>query len=132
MNRMMSGKFYILWIYFVLVSFLACNRDHSTFNTHDWGERDGNSYPYREAMVKDLLMNHLKDGMSESQIAQLLGAPDHIEMGVDKTLWYAIESLDNQNGEPKRMKTLFISLHTDSTIKASRIEEWTFAEGRKK
>ncbi|HEY8404318.1 MAG TPA: hypothetical protein VIK71_06870 [Flavobacteriales bacterium] len=109
-----------------LISFAACHRDPNLFDKDDWREHNQEQYLYRDAMVKDLLENHLYEGMSITDILELLGRPDNIELTPEKTFWYNLKNETSDSGDPARMKTLFILFANDSTVTGFKVEEWNF------
>jgi outer membrane protein assembly factor BamE (lipoprotein component of BamABCDE complex) len=109
-----------------LVSFAACHRDPNLFDREDWLEHNDEHYLYRDAMVRDLLENHLYEGMSTDTILELLGKPDNIEVTPDRTFWYNLKNEMTGAGDPAKMKTLFILFANDSTVTGFKVEEWNF------
>lgn len=109
-----------------LVSFAACHRDPNLFDREDWLEHQDQRYLYRDAMVRDLMENHLYEGMNTDTILELLGKPDNIEVTPDKTFWYNLKNETTGSGDPAKMKTLFILFANDSTVTGFKVEEWNF------
>lgn len=123
-NRL--SKLGVLLVLMGLVSFAACHRDPNLFDREDWLEHNDEHYLYRDAMVRDLLENHLFEGMSTDTILELLGKPDNIEGTPDKTFWYNLKNEMTGAGDPAKMKTLFILFANDSTVTGFKVEEWNF------
>ncbi len=105
---------------------VSCSNTVDKFDKEDWTVKVSDSYKYREQMVKDLMENHLKEGLSYDYIINLLGEPDNTESAPEKTLWYDIKKEAGNNDEPGKMKTLFVSINNDSLVSGLRIEEWKF------
>lgn len=83
---------------------------------------DLNSYPYRSAMLKDLLYKHKLKGLSKTEWQQLLGAPDNVT-GDTLTAYYNIFT-EYDVIDPDHTKDLWLHLAPDSSIKDFEVVEW--------
>lgn len=118
----------LLYILFIGV-FASCtaDTDHSTFDTDDWQKSNGGEYSYRDSMLRDLMENHLNEGMPISIVTKILGEPDNTEENYNETtLWYLIKKEDSESPEPGKMKTLFVDVNHNFVVSGFRVEEWSF------
>lgn len=120
----MRGSFYILTLLTVL--FLSCSPKEQSFDKEKWTVKVFDAFHYRDAMLKDLMENHLKEGDKYQHVIDILGDPDNTEVQKGEfTFWYEIKKIADNN-EPRKMKTLFITFSADSLLRNYRVEEWKF------
>jgi len=121
----MKSHFYIL---ILLTSILfSCTPKEQAFDKEKWSTKVFGAYHYREAMLKDVMENQLKEGDSYQSIIDRLGEPDNREALADgSTFWYEIRKMEEGDDSSNKMKTLFISVGADSLVKEFRVEEWKF------
>ncbi len=102
-------------ILIILLSFIAC-QSNQKFGTVKWknGCVDG-SCNNREPMVTDLIQNHLKIGISKSEVLNILGEPDNID---EKKNIYSYEYFIKYRGiDPCEIKYLNIEFKDSKVIK---------------
>jgi len=87
-------------------------------------DRDDTFYRNREIMITDLMKNHLKKGMSYSEIIDLIGKPNNYNNLKPKTIGYEVSVEYGWNIDPIRSKVLIIKLSEDSTIIDIKLEKW--------
>jgi len=75
-------------------------------------------------MITDLMKNHLKKGMSYSEIIDLIGKPNNYNNLKPKTIGYEVSVEYGWNIDPIRSKVLIIKLSEDSTIIDIKLEKW--------
>jgi len=77
----MSKVKYMLTSFFIITFFLSCKQS-KPFNEQGWATKDDiGGYPEREAMVDDLVSNHLK-GAHCNKVIAMLGRPDELQGAV--------------------------------------------------
>lgn len=113
----------ILLINFLLLLF-SCEVEDKKFGRATWNEKDDMFYVNREKMVKDLMENHLKKGMTYQEIIDLLGQEENYQNNPPNTIGYEIMVDYVWNIDPQMGKTLYIELTTDSLVKEIRLEKW--------
>lgn len=105
----------------------SCTPKEQGFDKEKWSTKVFDAYHYREAMLKDVMENQLKEGDSYQSIIDRLGEPDNREALADgSTFWYEIRKMEEGDDSSNKMKTLFISVGADSLVKEFRVEEWKF------
>lgn len=109
----------------IIVLLTACTKPHIKFEKEIWNERDDMFYANREKMVKDLMNNHLKQGMTSKEVLNLLGNPDNYQDDLPNTLSYEIAVDYGWNIDPQKGKTLYIEFTNNSIIKDIKLKEWT-------
>lgn len=65
----------------------ASMEEEISFNQEKWRIHNGNTYPYRESMFRDVLYNDTIRTLAEPDILRLLGEPDRRK---DNFLYYTI------------------------------------------
>ncbi|OQA94485.1 MAG: Outer membrane protein assembly factor BamE [Bacteroidetes bacterium ADurb.Bin217] len=114
----------LILLSFVFFFITACGVEEIKFDKNKWNEKDDIIYKYRENMVNDLMVNHLKKGMPYKQIIDLLGEPVvYSEMDTNIVSYEIIEKY-GWDIDPIEMKYLLIELTKDSLIKDFKIEHW--------
>ena len=125
-DKKMEKKRSNIFLFYILLCFLfvACNLTDIKFEKEKWNERDDIFYAYREKMVKDLMKNHLKKGMTYKEVIELLGEHGYYQYIPSNTIGYEIMVDYGWNIDPQKGKTLYIEFTEDSTIKEFRLEKW--------
>lgn len=109
----------------IIVLLTSCSKPHIKFEKEKWNERDDMFYANREKMVKDLMNNHLKQGMTSKEVLNLLGNPDNYQDDLPNTLSYEIAVDYGWNIDPQKGKTLYMEFTNNSIIKDIKLKEWT-------
>lgn len=106
----------------VFVSFLACKnavRQQDKFDKIKWAAKKDADYPYREAMLKDLVAGYMVHGVKRDTVLSLLGGADRSD---GNYLFYTIEQ-QRLGVFPLHTKTLVIKFKQDSTLEWAKIHE---------
>src|SRR5688572_25408591 len=123
LSRMM--KFFMAFAA-ILMIVCACNNQGrqsganlpgEKFDPVKWKIKEGEDYPFREKMVKDLVYNVTLKGTKHEQLIQLLGPPDRVDSSY---LFYRVFQ-KRINFFPLSTKTLVIKLTKDSTVEWRKI-----------
>lgn len=92
------------------------------FDKIKWLTKEGNTYPYRDAMLKDLIDNYLVHGLKKDDLLDMLGEPNRTNEG---HLYYTLTQTHFANlPVPLRTKTLVVKLTKDNTV------EWRKIHGK--
>ena len=118
-NRLLNG-FLIL---FILLLF-SCGIEDKKFDKTTWNVKNDMFFANREKMVKDLMKNHLKKGMTYEKVIDLLGQSENYQDDPPNTICYEIMVDYGRNIDPQKGKTLYIEFSRDSTIQNVRLEKW--------
>ena len=111
-------------LFIVLVLFLfACQSTETKFDRKKWNECPDGFCDYRETMVRDLMINHLHEGMPVNQLEQLLGKPDFKLNHAKNKIAYNIFVDYGTDIDPVETKTLEFDIK-DSIIVDFRLEHW--------
>ena len=94
--------------------------DLQKFDKEKWATREGRHYPYRNAMLNDLIANVKLHGLKKDSLIELLGEPDRCNEG---HLYYTIRQPYLGNLVPLYTKSLVIKLTKDSTVEWRKIHE---------
>lgn len=92
------------------------------FDKEKWRDGDAGIYPYRDAMLNDLLSHPVK-GMTYKELTELVGEPNRSDANVDSP-YYDIITDYGSDIDPVYCKTLTIYLNKDSVITGYRVDEW--------
>ena len=120
-----SYGFIIMRGYWILLSFLffisACSKT-APFNKEQWAITEDGTYPYRKAMVRNLLEQYPLQGISYKELSDLLGAPQGYEN--NKLLYtvdirYGLLSVD-----PSYIENIEVFLSPDSTLKSIELKQY--------
>ena len=108
-----------------VLSLLACNTDKDqkpdtidstttdlVFDHTKWNIKEGEDYPFRDQMFKDVVYNDTIRDLNRDELLKLLGNPDRIE---DGHLYYII-SQKRLGSWPLHTKTMVVKLKDDNTI----------------
>ena len=118
-NRLLNG-FLILFVFLLL----SCGIGDKKFDKTTWNEKNDIFFANREKMVKDLMENHLKKGMTYEEVIDLLGQAENYQDDPPNTICYEIMVDYGWNIDPQKGKTLYIEFSRDSTLKNVRLEKW--------
>jgi hypothetical protein len=109
----------------ILYIFLtSCGVKDKEFNKTTWNDRDDFFYKNREIMVNDLIKNHLKKGMTYSELVDLIGKPENYGNLKPRTIGYELSVDYGIDIDPIKSKILIIELAGDSTILDYKVEKW--------
>ncbi len=101
----------------ILFALFSCNQDRQkSFSQDDWTLREDGFYLNRQYVVNDLLNNHLKEGMTYTEIISLLGKPDYQSLETDSMIHYEILEKYSLNIDPDEIRYLDIKLGKDSLL----------------
>ncbi len=89
------------------------------FNEVKWKIKDGENYPYRNGMLKDLIDNQKLKGLSKEELIAQLGEPDRIDNG---HLFYLIAQR-RVGFFPVGTKTLVVKLTDDGIVEWRKIHQ---------
>ena len=112
----------ILSIFFLL----TCNYKKQTadktqpFDKAKWATQEGDSYPYRDGMLMDLIDNKRLTGTKRNDILNMLGEPSKIDTNY---IFYRINQTKLGDVLPLHTKTLVIEFAADSTVRTSKIHQ---------
>lgn len=96
------------------------NIKQEKFDKIKWGTKEGNDYPYRNNMLKNLVYNQKLKGLKKEEVMQLLGEPSRTDSNY---LFYTISrSYFGDLPVPFHTKTLVIKLNHD-TVEWRKIHE---------
>jgi len=109
-----------------LTVLVACNNATSSqikFNKTQWDSAgDLESYPYREAMLSDLIEHHKIKGLTYRQLIDSLGEPGNYKDAEDSIRYDIIVNFGYL--DPKSGKYLSIGFGKDSIITGFKVVEW--------
>lgn len=109
----------------LIILFLAsCGSQSISFDRELWHKREDMFYPYREAMVDDLMKNHLTKGISWNQLVELIGQPENYANMDSGNVGYEVMVDYGWNIDPVEGKTLFFELDQDSTVTKYWLDHW--------
>lgn len=94
------------------------------FNRTQWDDGDIEIYPYRDAMLNNLLKNYHLKGMSYRQLTKLLGEPNRWENVNIDSPYYVINTDYGNDIDPVYTKTLTVFLNKDSVVADYKVKEW--------
>ena len=109
----------------LLLHLTACNPKKQEdqlekFDKVKWAIQEGDNYPYRDAMVMDLIGNKRLTGTKRHDILNILGEPSKIDTNY---IFYRIDETKFGEVLTLHTKTLAIEFAPDSTVRTSRIHE---------
>lgn len=123
--NLLNNKRRLKLIYILIIVLLtSCSKPQIEFDKEKWNEREDMFYANREKMVKDLMNNHLKKGMTSKEVVNLLGSSDNYQNIPENTIVYEITVDYGWNIDPQKGKTLYIEFDEDSIIKDIKLQEW--------
>ncbi len=89
------------------------------FDQEKWKVKDGEDFPFRAEMVKELLYNDSIRNLGRNEILQLLGAPSRI----NEDYWYYMISQKRIASWPIHTRTLVIKFMGDDSMEWMKIHE---------
>jgi hypothetical protein len=89
------------------------------FDRAKWLVHENATYPYRDAMLHDLVFNQKLRGLSMKEVVDMLGEPNRIQEG---HLYYTVHR-DEIGKFTLHTRTLVLKLGTDSTVEWRKIHE---------
>jgi len=110
---------------FILITVIcaACKQPTQIkFDRVKWWDGDLEMYPYRDAMLNDLLKHNLK-GMTYKELTNFVGEPNRWDSNIDSP-YYPIITDYGSDIDPVYTKSLVLYLNKDSIITHYKIEEW--------
>lgn len=123
--NLLNNKRRLKLIYILIIVLLtSCSKPQIEFDKEKWNEREDMFYANREKMVKDLMNNHLKKGMTSKEVVNLLGSSDNYQNIPENTIVYEITVDYGWNIDPQKGKTLYIEFEEDSVLKDIKLKEW--------
>src|SRR5688572_19938900 len=117
---------FLMTIVTILLVMCACNNQDTQqganlpvqkFDATKWRIKEGEDYPFREKMLKDLVYNVTLKGIKHEQLIQLLGRPDRVD---NSYLFYRVFQ-KRIDFFPLSTKTLVFKLTKDSTVEWRKI-----------
>ncbi len=108
----------------IAASGLSCKLDiaHSKFDKTLWNSKEDWDYPYREAMVSDLIAHHHLKGLSCKQLIDSLGTPESLTD--TDGVYYQIIMDFGSDIDPVHTKYLVFKLNKDSVVNDFTVKEW--------
>ena len=113
----------IYMLVFALFCFACKHKEHlkqEKFDKVKWAILEGGEYPYRNAMLQDLIDHYALHGLKKDSVINLLGPPTHME---NSHLYYLVDQQLIAKSFPLHTKTLVIKLTKDSTVEWRKIHE---------
>lgn len=98
----------------ILIFLISCTNHQIKFDQQKWQVELDGFYDYREAMVDDLIKNHLSKGMKTDEVIQLLGQPN---LQHQNQFSYFIMEDYGRNIDPIESKSLILLFSKDSILK---------------
>lgn len=120
----MKKSIQLFFITILLWTISSCGHKEVEFDKSKWNQKADGFYSHREEMVEDLMSNHLRKGMSYSEIKNLLGEPKNYSDLEENTIAYGIMEDYGWNIDPVETKTLRIELTKDSLVSDYKILHW--------
>lgn len=103
---------------------VSCGVEQKKFDKKTWNDMDDIMYANRESMISDLMKNHLRKGMTYTEVVDLIGKPENDENIKPNIIAYEIMVNYGWDIDPVKGKTLYIELTNDSIVKDFRLEKW--------
>jgi len=110
----------LLLIFLVLLA--ACHFNQR-FDKLKWNTFDSMFYPYRDAMLDDLLKHHSLKGLTYKELTTQIGEPVRSRDDKDNP-YYQIVTDYGSDIDPVYTKILTIHLSKDSIVTGYKVEEW--------
>jgi len=110
--------------YLLLILLVACSNDIKFDKTKWMNEGDLQEFPYRKAMLKDLVTNYKLKGLSYKQMIDLIGEPQKNLSADSDKVCYPVLTDYGRDIDPVHTIILSIQLGRDSTVSDFRIDEW--------
>jgi outer membrane protein assembly factor BamE (lipoprotein component of BamABCDE complex) len=102
----------------------SCQKSDKEFTKELWIEKGEENwlYPQRKFILKDLMDNYLKEGLTYGEIKGLLGEPLNDDEW-NHTMRYIIEEEYGWDIDPVKASTLNIYFNSDSIVKGFEVIE---------
>ncbi|MGP8216072.1 MAG: hypothetical protein ACLQQ4_10945 [Bacteroidia bacterium] len=125
-------KIKFIWTVALMLFMVSCNSERMKFDKTGWMEDDGtHTYPYRNAMLDDLLKHHKLKGLKNSQLIDLIGSPENNYARNGDTIFIYYNIVMKYDGtDPYYSKKLSIKLSKDSIVQSYKVTEWNKVEGQ--
>ena len=109
----------------IILFFSACNHKKQEaksekFDKTKWAIQEGSTYPYRDAMLNDLIANKRLTGTKRNEILNMLGEPSKIDTNY---IFYRINQTKLGEVFTLHTKTLVIEFAEDGTARTSKIHQ---------
>lgn len=108
----------------VLLLLMSCGARDIPFEKSKWNERVDMFYRFRESMVNDLMLNHLRQGMPYSELIILLGKPENYAGNELNKIVYEIAVDYGRNIDPVEGENLYLELGSDSSVVRFWLDHW--------
>ncbi|MBS1546277.1 MAG: hypothetical protein JST38_04515 [Bacteroidetes bacterium] len=111
------------------ICLIGCDRS-IPFEKSGWKEKFDGAYPSRDAMVEDLLHNHILIGLTTRSVSDLLGEEDRVELvgkpKVDGRNYMTYQVLEDFGWDidPVHTKYLVLEFNQDSIVTKTELLEW--------
>jgi uncharacterized lipoprotein YehR (DUF1307 family) len=106
----------------LVVSLTAC-QPKLKFDKALWNNKSDMEYPYRDAMLDDLLKQHHLRGLTYKELTTKIGEPVRALDNVGDA-YYEIITDYGSDIDPVYTKILSIKLNKDSIVTDYKVEEW--------
>lgn len=104
-----------------MILWTSCG-NQTTFDSKKWKiEEDLRTFPFRETMVDDIIINKKFVGLSFKQILDSLGQPNQINEG---QIFYSVKVDYGSDIDPIYTKDLVLTVDKDSLVTEVQIKEW--------
>ncbi|MDO9377176.1 MAG: hypothetical protein Q7T76_22305, partial [Ferruginibacter sp.] len=109
-----------------IISFLVITGCTSKvkFDKNKWLVKDDFEYPFREAMIKDLTINHKLKGLSQKELSNLLGEPAHYADDQSHVYYTIYEKYRWNDIDPVGGMTLVFAISNDSSVLDFKVNKW--------
>lgn len=104
------------------IGLIAC-QPKLKFDKAKWDSKDDMQYPYREAMLDDLVKHHQLKGLTYKQLTRQVGEPARYDNDLNNP-YYNIIIDYGWDIDPVYTKVLSIQLNSDSVVTGYKVEEW--------
>lgn len=110
----------ILFLYLTACNPKKQEPEVEKFDKLKWAIQEGDNYPYRDAMLMDLIGNKRLTGTKRNDILNMLGEPSRMDTNY---IFYRINQTKLGDVVPLHTKTLVIEFAADSTVRTSKIHQ---------
>jgi hypothetical protein len=114
----------ICLLLFWVLSIISCQQhvEQTKFNKRQWNEKEDMDFPYREAIVSDLVHHHQLKGLSYKQLIQQVGEPARWDTNLESPYYEITVKYDMI--DPIYIKSLVVYLNKDSVVTRYKVQEW--------
>jgi hypothetical protein len=107
----------------ICVCLTAC-QPKLKFDRVKWNTKtDLQQYPYRDAMIEDLVKHHQLKGLTYKQLTTQIGEPARYDSDLDNPYYDVIVDYGSDI-DPVYTKVLSIRLNEDSIVTGYKVREW--------